>query len=327
MRNVTGPAVMAILVLGCGGGGGGDADAPIVPPTADAMTTIDASPPQPDAIDLDAAPALNSYVLSSANIPTTSSEATMFGMDIDGDAVVDNQLGSVIAALGGFGFDAQATVDLSIDEGFSITLMRLTTTDQFETHIGENPVPPACNSPSDPICRRHLDGNGSFDVVAGAPIGSMPTTVNGAITNGGPGTAVINLRLFAGSAPIYLELIGARFTGTVTQFGITSAKLAGGVTQAHLNAVVIPALAMNLAGQIDIDCPAPTPPSCNCTPGSTGEQMLNLFDADADCAITALEIQENSLVMSLLAPDVTIGGVDATSFGIGFEAVPATYQP
>jgi hypothetical protein len=259
-------------------------------------------------------------------------EATMLGLDIDGtepggDPTVDNQLGSVIAALGSFGFDAQATVDLSIDEGLSITLMRLTTTDQFETHIGENPVPPACNGPNDPVCRRHLDGTGSFDVVAGAPIGSMPTMVNGGITSGGPGTAVVNLVLFAGSAPIYLELIGARFTGMVTQFGITQGRLAGGVTQSHLNTVIIPALAMNLEGQIDLDCPAPTPPNCNCMPGSTGAQVLQLFDADADCTITALEIQENTLVMSLLAPDVTIGGVDATSFGIGFEAVPGTYTP
>jgi hypothetical protein len=328
MRNVPGLAAMAILFLGCGGGdGSGDPDAPVIP-MIDAM-----DPPDPDAAPpSDAAPALNSYVLSAANVPTSNAEAQMYGLDIDGDQpggdpTVDNQLGSVIAALGSFGFDTQASVDDSIDQGFSITLLRLTTTAAFETYIGENPVPPACNGAGDTICRRHLDGNGAFDVVAAAPTGTMPYTETGGITTGGPGTAVISLTLFGQSVPIYLELIGARFTGMASQFGVTSAKLAGAVTQDHLNTTVIPALAVNLESILAVDCPGPMPPNCNCAPGSNGAQLIQLFDADADCAITALEIQNNALVMSLLAPDVTINGTDAISFGIGFEAVPATYMP
>ena len=43
-------------------------------------------------------------------------------------------------------------------------------------------------------------------------------------------------------------------------------------------------------------------------------------------AISLAEIKNNSLIQSLLAPDVTINGQDALSFGIGFDAVPAGFN-
>src|SRR5689334_5941441 len=95
--------VIAIMVVGCGGGdGGGSTDAPRADAQVDAppdASPPDARPPDP-----------GHFVLSSAQVPTSSAEAQALGLDIDsdqpdGDASVDNQLGSVLAALGSQGFD------------------------------------------------------------------------------------------------------------------------------------------------------------------------------------------------------------------------------
>ena len=64
--------------------------------------------------------------------------------------------------------------------------------------------------------------------------------------------------------------------------------------------------------------------------GTTGKTVLDLFDGDItgttkDCAVSIDEIKGNSLIQSLLAPDVTIDGKMALSLGIKVEAVHATY--
>ena len=64
------------------------------------------------------------------------------------------------------------------------------------------------------------------------------------------------------------------------------------------------------------------------TDGSTGKTILGLFDADKNCSVTVEEIKTNSLIVSLLSPDVTINGTMALSLGIKATAVKATYtQP
>lgn len=46
-----------------------------------------------------------------------------------------------------------------------------------------------------------------------------------------------------------------------------------------------------------------------------------------DCAVSVAEIEENSLIQSLLAPDVMVEGQQALSLGIKVEAAPATFTP
>src|SRR5512134_1069996 len=67
------------------------------------------------------------YVADSVLIPTSTTEVQTYGMDIDseepdGDAGVDNQLGSVLAALATMNFDVQGTVNGSVDTGDIILL-------------------------------------------------------------------------------------------------------------------------------------------------------------------------------------------------------------
>jgi len=76
-----------------------------------------------------------------------------------------------------------------------------------------------------------------------------------------------------------------------------------------------------------------SPPGCGCVAGSTGKTSLDLFDGGVvgspkDCAISVAEVRENSLIQSLLAPDLTLpGGQNALSIGIKVEAVSGTFTP
>ena len=55
--------------------------------------------------------------------------------------------------------------------------------------------------------------------------------------------------------------------------------------------------------------------------------MISLFDTNHDCAVSVTEIQNNSLIQALFAPDVTIDGQMALSVGFGVTAVGATFTP
>ena len=72
------------------------------------------------------------YVVNRMMWPTTSNEARADAFDLDGDSVVDNQLGMVIASLHGQGFDVQTPTDQAIARGTSITLADLAATDLYE---------------------------------------------------------------------------------------------------------------------------------------------------------------------------------------------------
>ena len=58
---------------------------------------------------------------------------------------------------------------------------------------------------------------------------------------------------------------------------------------------------------------------------STGASYIGLFDADDDCAISVAEVASNSVIASLLAPDVTVEGEMALSLGFGTSAVRAQF--
>ena len=289
------------------------------------------------------------YVSSKANVPTNNNQARDFGLDLNGDKTVDNQLGMVLGTLATMGFDIQGTIDKSVAEGSIILLLDVQTKDFTNTSaaglkviLGSNPTPAACNAgemfcntATPPVCTgcgHHLSGSATFDIAAGSPDNAA---VGGKIVNGtfsgGPGDISLQIAL-GGTNPIQLDLIGARAKATgISATGITSVILAGALTQADLNTKVIPAITAQIAPIIARDCTAlSSPPACGCTSGSTGKTVLDLFDGDIagtskDCMVTNEEIVGNSLIQSLLAPDVKINGTDALSLGIKVEATGATY--
>jgi hypothetical protein len=287
------------------------------------------------------------YVVNKAFIPTTNTEAHTDGLDIGQakttklDKVVDNQLGMVLATLEGMNFDIQTTIDTAINKGNIILLVDFQTKDfnnttaaGIQAFLGTNPMPAPCSSPTDTTCGHHLDGSGMFTVSPMSPDNPALAgkIINGTF-NGGPGNLTLQIAL-GGTMPITLGLELARAQATsISDTGMT-AIVAGAITQDEINNMVIPAVVAQLGPIIMRDCTMlNNPPDCGCASGSTGKTILGLFDtAPKDCMVSVSEVQNNSLIKSLLAPDVcapttgtTCDAANALSIGLKITAVKGTY--
>ncbi len=297
----------------------------------------------PDVLIPDASPdapvaTAHRWVIDGQRIPTTNPEAQMFGLDLNGDMVVDNQLGSVFAALNSQGFEIQGATDTAISRGTILMLGEAQvggpggpTAATFTLYTGANPQPPACMSASDPVCRRHLQGNASFDLAAGSPV---DPPLAGTLANGtllaGPGHLHVSIMFgLATSTPITVELLGARVRlQTVSATSLGQSVIAGGISMTERDTKLIPAIHQTAVAAVAADCTSTVPPDCGCAAGSTGRTYLSLFDTTPkDCVISLQEISGNSLIQSLLAPDVTLEGQQALSLGFGVTAVKATFTP
>lgn len=297
------------------------------------------------------------YVANKVFVPTTNTQAREYGLDLNADGTVDNQLGMVLSTLGSMGFDIQTTIDKAVATGSIILLADFQTKDFTNTtaagvqvFLGSMEMPAACaagetyNETTHTGCGHHLDGMGSFSIAANSPTNAAlgGKIINGTFT-GGPGDLSLQIAL-GGTDAIQLDLIGARakassITDTTIGSGTSGGIVfAGAITKDDIDMKVIPAIATQLTPIIQRDCcglstspggatcnPTGTP-ACGCTADSTGKTILGLFDTTPkDCTVTVDEIKNNSLIVSLLSPDVTINGKMALSLGIKATAVKATY--
>lgn len=341
--NLLATALLSASLLACGGSsgddGGGDGGGNTITPTGPHTH----------------------YVVNKVQAPTTNDEATMFGLDIGApktdtpDGSVDNQLGHVLAALTGQGFDVKTTLDAAVLEGDITLLVDVQASDLtnssaagFQILLGDNPTPAPCGdnvgsdgkyNGSDPTadCGKQFSG-GSFGIAADSPTDAVVagTIANGTFS-GGPGTLQLQLAL-GGTTPVNLTLHNARVKAeSVSATGIPMAQVAGALSMTDLDSQVIPAIQAQLAPIIARDCTSTdgsaTPP-CGCADGSTGQTIIGLFDGDLtgttkDCMVSVDEILGNTLIKSLLAPDVcsmaTCATPDSLSLGVQVSAVPATY--
>lgn len=278
------------------------------------------------------------FVANKVFVPTTNTQAREYGLDLNADGTVDNQLGMVLSTLGSMGFDIQKTIDTAVADGNIILLADFQTKDFTNTtaagvqvFLGANPTPAACNGSADTVCGHHLDGMGSFSIASGSPMNAAlgGKIVNGTFT-GGPGNLTLQIAL-GGTTAINLNLIGAKAKGSSISadgigMGTTGGMIfAGAVTKEDIDTQVIPAIQTQLIPTIMRDCPMPTVPGCGCADSSTGKTIVGLFDANHDCTVTVEEIKTNSLIVSLLSPDVTVDGKMALSLGVKATAVKGTY--
>lgn len=295
----------------------------------------------------------STYIVDNLVMPTSASQATQLGLNLDGDELgrIDNALGQIMAALAGAageGFDINATIEESVTSGTLLLLIRLKATALTTArgvgmwvYLGDNPSPEPCDDPQNPTpetCGNHLDGNGSAEVAADSPTDALVVgdMVASRFTSG-PGTLSLELALTDG-APITVELIGARAVATVSAdgSGISDGILAGAITDADLQNEVLPAVHAAVNVSVTDDCTG-TVPDC-CEDGSTGATIVGLFDTNpADCTVSLDEIKNSNLIKSLLTPDVDLldaggnynplsdGEKDSLSLGVGFSATTGTY--
>ena len=93
------------------------------------------------------------FVSKKAYVPTNNNQAREYGLDLNKDKTVDNQLGMVLGTLSSMGFDIQGTIDKAVAEGSIILLLDFQTKDftnssaaGLEVILGANPMPAACNA-------------------------------------------------------------------------------------------------------------------------------------------------------------------------------------
>src|SRR5688572_27799915 len=112
------------------------------------------------------------YIIDSMRLPASNAQAQEYGVDLNDDGTIDNQLGMVLSTLTGMGFDFQTPINRNIAEGKSIQLVDFQTSAfsdapiaGLQTFYGKaNPTTPsACNTSEvyNPMtmtgCKRHLD--------------------------------------------------------------------------------------------------------------------------------------------------------------------------
>jgi len=289
------------------------------------------------------------YVANQVLVPTTNTQAREYGLDLNGDKTVDNQLGMVLSTLGSMGFNIQETIDTAVAEGSIVLLVDFQTKDFISTtaagiqvFLGDSNMitPAACPGTEmyDPKtkmgCKKHLDGNGSFVIASNSPTNAaLGGKIAGGTFTGGPGDLSLQIAL-GGTDAIQLDLIGARAKGSGLSDAMLGSTTSGGVviggaiTKDDIDNKVIPAIQAQLVPIITRDCTMLSNPGggCGCAADSTGKTILSLFDTNPkDCAVTVQGIKTNHLIVSLLAPDVTINGKMALSLGIKASAIKATY--
>lgn len=271
---------------------------------------------------------VHGYVANSLVLPTGAKDKAI---DLNGDGVVDNQLGNVIGTLAGAGLDTQGSVDKSVASGGVVLLVNVQTTDLAKSdavgatvYIGQK-LEETCTGDADAgteDCTGGPDfsGMGSFAVDSSqAPaafygkLAGNKFASNSPITTTHPVTITLKIPLVEGGDPLPLIINGARLsftTGTDDasgKAGLLDGQINGSVKNSDIQQQVIPAVVSLLNNMIDKD-----------PEGSTAKQVLSIFDtgnctnADnsmataGDGKIDVCEVSTNSLIGNVLSPDVKI---------------------
>jgi hypothetical protein len=262
-------------------------------------------------------PVKHGYVINDLLVPTTNDQARAYAIDVDRDGEVENQFGSVLATLASQGLEFQSPMDVSIATGAVVMLLSVQTT-SLQNARGVKVrlfrgVPKA--SPD-------LNGGGRFRVDKTAPKTELKARIKNRAIRTRAGNVSVSLPPFYPGLPdIRLDLVRGRIEGSCKAKRCVKGKIGGALTSEDVDAHIIPALGAMARAYVAADCPT-TPPD-DCPPNSAGSTMLNLFDANDDKVITDQEVRENSLIQSLLAPDLDLdrnGVRDALSVGFGFTA-------
>ncbi|MBS1123786.1 MAG: hypothetical protein H6Q90_6014 [Deltaproteobacteria bacterium] len=271
------------------------------------------------------------YVVSELRVPTNAVTARENSLDLDGNDSTDNQLGQVFGALNQNGLGVGDTAREALLRGGLVMLADLETTDfentkisGFTTYLGSDPDPAPCLDPARlESCGQHVLGQGHFSVDdSSASDHAVAPIVDGVFIDT-VGVLPVEIAIDP-SMPIRLDLRGARVRLSQLSEGHVSGILGGGITQADIDGVVIPQATAQMNRIVQAECAQPSgQPPCGCL--GRADLLQYVFDDDDDCQIEVGEISTNSLVRSLLDPDIVVDGQPLLSFGVGVELATATF--
>jgi hypothetical protein len=164
---------------------------------------------------------------------------------------------------------------------------------------------------------------------AGSP---MTGSIVDGVLSADVGEMPIEIALPNAPSPILFNTYGAQINATFDGERLVG-TFGGAVIEDEFRAAYLPALQLAIRAIVDDDCPDGA-----CPDDSLGATVLALFDTDADGDVTLEELDDNSLINSLFAPDVDMFDADGNfaprtderkeslSIGLAFTAVPAEFD-
>lgn len=254
------------------------------------------------------------YVTDSMQLPTTNTQASSLGRDIDGNGTRDNRLGAFYAALAGHGLDLTVEQNTALQDGEIVMLHSLRAASLASA---TNATWQVLYGPPTP--EPDLTGDGTF-AVGTQRSSRLPAVIRNHRVSTAAG--VVPVRLQA-EGPVTLQLTRGRVFATCTRSRCTNARINGAVSQTQVDGTLLPAMVDAFNLWIRRDCPTD---ASSCAADSQGKTVLSLFDADLSATITQQEIRTSPLAGRFLKPDLDLvrpRGKDALSFGFGFTAVSA----
>jgi len=225
------------------------------------------------------------FVVDSIAVPKNNTEARQFGADLNGDRTVDNQLGMVIATLSGFAGDITMHPNDMIRSGAIASSVELVAND-FAS--------------DDTVALRYFGADGEHaELVGGALTDGRFTTETG-------GTAIVRLPVFVDSDPIVVRLNNLHATLLADGHGGFDANFAGLIEADEAHGAAFAGVQQMFASR-------------------PNDHLIFFHMLDTmpkDFTVTQQEFEKNSIIVSLLAPDVTHDGKQMLSIGFHVHLAP-----
>jgi hypothetical protein len=274
------------------------------------------------------------YVMKELKIATSNNDARAYGLDLNGDGMIDNNLGMVFGTLQGHGLGVDGTAREALVRGGISLLADLQTTDfvtsevaGITTYLGTDPSPAPCLDPARiETCGQQLLGTGHFAIERGSEsdVGAAPIEDNELVAT--MDVLPVEIALDP-TVPLRLDLYGARVRFTRLSDSGFVGVLGGAIVKDDIDRVIVPQAHHEIERIVGAECGQPDPTAtCGCIGGSRADILKDLFDENHDCEISLEEVQRNNLLQALLSPDVRVNGQDSLSFGVGVEFVRAKFE-
>jgi hypothetical protein len=271
------------------------------------------------------------YVIAELDLPTGPTETTRLSRDVNGDNRAENRFAQVFTALAENGANLEDHYAHSIPRGGYLELVDLQARDlatasaaSVQLYKGKEPTPTPCSSSM--ICGQHLKGTGHFEVESPylSETAELPGTIRGGVFVSLPGDLLFDP--WEHSFGTAVTAIGARIELTYLADDKIEGVISGAIERA--TAISLGQQWLEDMGRSDLACDIRgTPPDCGCsTPFSLS--LMRTYDTDRNCLLLDDELDPlEALLAPLDTSDVSLGGRAALSFGIGFRAVAATFEP
>ncbi|MBU1413626.1 hypothetical protein KKD52_02550 [Myxococcota bacterium] len=264
------------------------------------------------------------YVISDIYVPQSLAEGV--GVDYDANGSIDNKLSSLMSLLlsESTEFQINDNLDESIANGTLIVLGRI----MAETFTGDPDLSLSLfqGTYTGTYTADILSGSGTFTWDSTSPnVGTLCGRVYGAgMLQAGPGDITLSLPV-NDTMTLSLVLHHARMEGIASADGWTDMVIAGAVLPADLKNTIIPNYVDNVNADIIAD-PVGSQFILDTFDNACSTELAGCASSPecaADGVITETELQCNSIINTILTPDVTIEGVQYVSFGIRVQAVTA----